>query len=302
MGIIPVYFSELTTLTRQKVPYLVRHAKNVCYPVPHRHNYIEFSYVTDGTGEESINNLKHELRPGTFSLVLPYQIHTLQSSPSSPIASYTAAVALDTFLLTGEFWSGFTDLLLRLEEGLPAHCRFVGQEAVRMNRIWEEMLAAFDDKGIHKQLLFKTKLLEALLVFDAKRSTCRDWNCNREMRTTVSAAGRKNVFWSTVHYIHTHSSEQLSLQELADRFHTRPSYISAAFQKHLGTRYTDFLNEVRIQNTCALLSSTELAIIDIAFEAGFESYSAFSRVFKKIKGVTAQQYRKHTASIGSSAF
>jgi len=41
---------------------------------PHRHDFLEFSYVIDGRGSESINDAKHQMLPGTFTFVLPYQV------------------------------------------------------------------------------------------------------------------------------------------------------------------------------------------------------------------------------------
>lgn len=294
MSIVPVYFSELTVNeTKQKVPYLIRYSKHSNYNMPHRHNFIEFCYVIQGVGSETINNYKHELKPGNFSLVLPYQVHALHTDTEKPVSFYTGAITLDAFFVSGEFWTGFADILLRLEDGLPACHAFEGADKLRMDAVMAQMMEAYEEKGIRGELMFKAKLVEAILLFDKARSQNSIPSSTHTIRKFGAEAGKKNIFWSVVHYIHSHCTEPILLQDLARKFNTSPSYISTAFKKHFGVCYSDFINEVRLQNACALLVSSEISILDIAFEAGFESYSTFSRVFRKVKGMTAQEYRKN---------
>jgi mannose-6-phosphate isomerase-like protein (cupin superfamily) len=45
----------------------------------HRHDFLEFSYVVEGMGTETVNGVAHRMEPGTFTFVLPYQIIRLIS-------------------------------------------------------------------------------------------------------------------------------------------------------------------------------------------------------------------------------
>ncbi len=49
----------------------------------HRHDYLEFSYVVNGRGAETINDVKHTMTPGTFTFVLPYQVHEIFTDPGA---------------------------------------------------------------------------------------------------------------------------------------------------------------------------------------------------------------------------
>jgi AraC-like DNA-binding protein len=55
------------------------------------------------------------------------------------------------------------------------------------------------------------------------------------------------------------------------------------------------LHDVRIRHACVLLHSTEMSIAEVAFEAGYGSYSTFIRVFQEQKGMSPTAYRKALA-------
>lgn len=293
MNTVPVYFSELINLsTTKKVPYIVRFAENHDFCTAHRHNFVEFTYIVKGSGYETINNRSHELCPGTFSLVLPYQVHILDCNRQDPLSYFTGAITLDALFVSNEFWKGFPGLLLQSDESLPSGIQFTGGDMEKMNYICRDMIEAYNEKTVRGDLMFKTKLMEALLVFDKKRTDINKEPGMQDKIKTEPERSKGSMIWNIISYIQNHCCEHISLKELAQRFNTSPSYISILFQKHFGTRYTDFLSDVRIQNACALLVSTDMSIIDIAFESGFESYSNFSRIFRKTKWLTAQEYRK----------
>lgn len=292
MNTIPIYYSELTNLlTTEKVPFIIRYVDNHQFRAPHRHNFLEFTYVTKGTGQETVNNQVHELKPGTFSLMLPYQVHVLDGSPSDPLSFYTGAITLDALLFAEEFWKGVSSLLLRTEDNLPTFFHFKGRDAERMLGICEEMMAMCEVKTLRADLMFKTKLMEALLLFDRSRSMNDLPPASTEKTKNDCDRIKGSLFWKIVHHIQLNCCEHQTLEELARQFNTSPSYISYSFQKNLGTRYIDFLNDVRLQNACALLISSDMPVTDIAYESGFESYSTFSRIFKKNKQMTAREYR-----------
>lgn len=70
-----------------------------------------------------------------------------------------------------------------------------------------------------------------------------------------------------------------------------PAYFSRVFKKEMGTTFNSFLNEVRIEKSKSLLRNNDLKMVDIALRVGFESQSYFTKVFKKLTGVSPLQYR-----------
>ena len=95
-------------------------------------------------------------------------------------------------------------------------------------------------------------------------------------------------------YIRQHYAEKISLNGIAKMVYLSPAYFSRVFKKETGATFNSFLNEVRIEKSKALLRNNDLKMVDIALMVGFESQSYFTKVFKKITGISPLQYRYST--------
>lgn len=63
------------------------------------------------------------------------------------------------------------------------------------------------------------------------------------------------------------------------------------FKEHYGVSISEYIRGLRLSKAQALLSETDLPILDVAFQAGFESVSAFYRFFRKQTGCSPAAYR-----------
>ena len=73
---------------------------------------------------------------------------------------------------------------------------------------------------------------------------------------------------------------------MADLVYLTESNFCKFFKKATGKTYSDYLNELRINEACRLLVQSDKSIIQISFDCGFETLSYFNRVFLNKKGVT----------------
>ena len=55
--------------------------------------------------------------------------------------------------------------------------------------------------------------------------------------------------------------------------------------------FTDYLNSLKIHYACSLLENTNLSIIDVSLSAGFDDQSYFTKVFRRVTGMTPLRYR-----------
>jgi AraC-like DNA-binding protein len=88
---------------------------------------------------------------------------------------------------------------------------------------------------------------------------------------------------------------KLSLNELAGEIDTQPNYLSQILNEHFEMNFYDFVNSKRVDEFCRKLRNNELMhykLIEIAYECGFNSKSAFNRNFKRFIGKTPSEYKK----------
>lgn len=93
-------------------------------------------------------------------------------------------------------------------------------------------------------------------------------------------------------YIDEHYREPLSLRTIAGQFHFTREHISRKFRKETGLNLSDYLIRVRIEKAKELLLNSDLRIREIGEEVGIPDEKYFSRIFKRLTGVSPNDYRK----------
>lgn len=83
-----------------------------------------------------------------------------------------------------------------------------------------------------------------------------------------------------------------SIAQLADSFGVSEGYIFKIFRQAYNKTPKEYINELRINHACYRLKNTDNTISDIAGECGYECYAYFTRLFKRMKGITPAEYRR----------
>ena len=96
---------------------------------------------------------------------------------------------------------------------------------------------------------------------------------------------------------HNYMLYGVSLDSISGILNINSSYFSMLFKKSFGVNFVDYLTNLRINAAKELLADPFLAAAEVANMVGYESPNYFTRVFKKISGMTPTEYRKiHTGS------
>ena len=93
-------------------------------------------------------------------------------------------------------------------------------------------------------------------------------------------------------FIDEHATENITQNDVADAIGLSPFYFSRLFKKHAGKSFPNYLAEVRIRIATGLLADGSMSITEVAFQAGFQSITAFNKVFRTVVGCTPREYRK----------
>ena len=97
----------------------------------------------------------------------------------------------------------------------------------------------------------------------------------------------------SIEFIQNNYHNQIKVSDIAKYTSLNRSYLTSIFQKHLQMSPQKFLMEFRITKASNLLYDTDLPIGNIAYSCGYSDPLAFSKAFKKIKGVSPKEYRNN---------
>lgn len=93
-------------------------------------------------------------------------------------------------------------------------------------------------------------------------------------------------------YINQNFYNNLSLQNISKYCYCSKSYISHIFKKSTGLSLSEYIIRIRLREAKMMLVNTEQTITRIALLNGFNDSSYFTKVFKKINGITPSKFRK----------
>ncbi len=98
----------------------------------------------------------------------------------------------------------------------------------------------------------------------------------------------------SIAYIKENYSKNLTLVSMGEHFHLNPQYFSELFKKETGVNYIDYLTNHRINKAKQLIKETpHFKIYEISSLVGYENPKYFCKLFKKICGVTPQDYKSN---------
>ena len=107
-----------------------------------------------------------------------------------------------------------------------------------------------------------------------------------------ATAGKMQVVAQVQEYIRNHLSEKLTLADVAAVFNFSPNYLSQLFGKYGDSGFVEYITETRIAAAKEMLERGDKKVYEIAEELGFESSFYFSKVFKKVTGLSPREYQQ----------
>ncbi|MFD0715682.1 AraC family transcriptional regulator [Paenibacillus sp. GCM10027626] len=284
----PIYLTDYPNMDTA-FPYSIK-IETVTNVIPHRHDFLEFILVLEGSGEQIINGIRHRMEPGTLIFLLPYQFHAIQCEPGTRMLLYICNFDLELLFHSREGEWGLASIVLDDSEGLPPFVQLNEPEMTLVAGLFDSMMEEYAGSERMRNIFIKAKLLEALVLFDRCRFK------RHAEHGSASAANKHNArpenVWQVIQYLHLHYREDITLEHLAQKFHYNISHLSETFKQRFGQNFIHFLHGLRIRHACGLLTSTDLSVSHIAYEVGFGSFQTFSRAFQKMKGVSPTAYRK----------
>lgn len=97
-----------------------------------------------------------------------------------------------------------------------------------------------------------------------------------------------------IEYIEENYYMNLRLVDVANKVGISSGYLSTLISKSRGKVFVDLLNEIRVERACRYLDQGYLKAYEIAYKVGFQDEKYFSKVFKKVKGMSPSAYKNET--------
>lgn len=256
---------------------------------PHLHREFEFLIITKGGGTVFIDDNQYEIKENNALFIGSQQLH-IGTSTDNKTCEFFAVV------FSPEIFGSHGDDLIVSKYVLP-----VLNKKISFNRFfnsdipWQknvmDMLKKIHEENIAKDIGYELKI--KTLLMEIWRLCFVNGEKQNNSDTDKTLENIKKVF----EYIHREYASPVTLDDIASYVNMSKGYFCRRFSDIMHMTPFEYLLCVRIENSCRMLTENTLSIGEISQECGFNSFSYFSKTFKKIIGCTPREYIKQQKTL-----
>ena len=260
--------------------------KTPVFEVPwHQHIEYELILFLEGEGLSFIGNYAGEFQPGDIFFIGKNVPHTFQKRNQDMITSAVVVQFREDFL--GQEFLQVPEVreIKELFKDSMQGLQLTGSAKLLAAPLIESLENEFS-------ILRILKLLECLHLMQRSKEYIQLSTQDVEISNPKDMERIDKVFRYTIDQFAT----KITLEDVAAIAGLSVPAFCNYFKKSTKKTYIDFLNEVRVGYACKLLIESDLSIVNICFESGYNTLANFNKQFLKIKQKTPSQYRRVFAS------
>ncbi len=254
----------------------------------HYHQEFELSFITEGEGKRIVGDSVEEFHPGDLIFIGPRIPHVWYSE--TPFLSQRSGRTLESvYLLFNQ------DILPRELTSLPefSHVNRAIQLSERGIRIAGDTLNEVSRLMLQlpylnsiKRLMYFYEIMDIIGQSESFTYLASEGYVASKFETSNNRI--KNIH----EFLMLNYREEINLDEIAEIVHMAPASVCRFFKSTTGQTLFQYLNKIKIDYACNLLLNTDLNVVDISYDCGFNNLSHFNKQFRRFLGQTPTQFRK----------
>lgn len=241
------------------------------FNIPHKHDFCEILYIVHGSGTVILDGTTRNVGEGDLVIVDPEILHEERSDPNDPLNLLFVAV--------DQFQIGAAQPNHLLPEGA---CPFINTQKYRL-----KMREVFADiiQETSNMVMFYSEMSQhlvnmlLLLILRLQMVDTTDPEISEECLRVKK-------------YIDQNYTLPITLEDLSETFYISKHHLAHLFKQQTGTSPIRYMIDRRMEEACHLLSETNYPVSKIATMVGYDNPVYFSQLFKRLKGVSPQSFRK----------
>jgi len=258
----------------------------------HYHQEFELSFITEGSGRRIVGDSIEEFHPGDLIFIGP-RIPHVWFPEETHRWQHSGRTLESVYMLFNQ------NILPEALTTLPEfnHIRQAVQLSERGIRITGETLN--EVSRIMLQLPYMSRIKRLMMFYEIMdligKSDSFSFLASEDYIKTKFEPGNKRV--TRIHeFLMKNYQGDIDLKEIAEVAHMAPASVCRFFKNSTGLTIFEYLNKIKINYSCQLLLNTDLNILDISYDCGFNNLSHFNKQFKKFIGATPTQFRRYRDS------
>lgn len=238
----------------------------------------EFVLITDGRGYVTIEGKRYTARPGILFYFCPGLFHSLKSCNENPMRFFGLHFSFTNVQYINNQWTVEQENTV-----LPLPPVMEIKNYIRPADIMKELNEHYNNKAAGYELVCNGLFMEFLhhILHDFRIN-----NFNYSSRLKIEEA---------IYYINKNITKRITVNHLAQQVNLSPDYLNCIFKKFTGYPPVKFINKCRVNAAKTMLAEENKKVKEVAALLGFKDEFYFSRVFKKVEGISPLEFIKKSA-------
>lgn len=262
----------------------------------HAHDFIELAYITSGKGIHRIGSREYRVGKGDLFVInydVPHEFRSVPSLDSGGLHVCNCVFRpqfLDRSLVHSRCFSDLYHIFLFSslgEEGADNDLHLIGRDTREIGWLYDRMYQEYTGRPYGYLDMLRACLVQLLILI------LRAWHGGENEERHLRG---KRYFEKAIRFMQQHYQEDIKLEDLAAMSFLSTSYFCISFKKCTGMTVLKYIQQLRIEEACDLLRSTDRKVVDIAQAVGYSDLKFFNRLFKSVTGLTPSAWRSMAPS------
>ncbi|NQD70441.1 helix-turn-helix transcriptional regulator [Sphingobacterium shayense] len=268
---------------RDKSVYVQEDKLSNFYPYFHKHEEYQLMWIVQGEGTLFLSDNFHTFQTNDIFLLGPNQPHVFKKNDNTVDSASVETVSI-FFNLNGGLSSLMNMPELRdIFSFILSNSHGFKVPQAYTTRIKRRISLLRKAESMNQLLSFVYLLKELSLVANELKPL--------SLATVLAKEEGFLRINDVCRYIKENFRRSITLEEAADHANLTPQAFCRYFKKHTGLTFVSYVNELRIQEACTLITAQRYESIGlVAYNSGFNSITNFNRVFRSITGCSPKEY------------
>lgn len=233
----------------------------------------EFLLITAGKGCIVNKNKEYKVREGMLFYICPNVEHSIEADVEKPMSFVSVHFSYSSVSFNNDKWA-----IRNEDETLPLNSMQQLKDYYQVENIFRKLVETWIAKLPGYEFISKALLQQ--LTFEILEDVKKQ---NQNYSTSLKVE-------KIIKYMHENINSKLTLTELSEMVQLSPTYLSRIFKETTEYSVIGFFNKMKVDKAKELIIEGNKKVKEIAQLLGFTDEFYFSRIFKKIEGISPSEF------------
>lgn len=269
----------------QPFEVVLREPLSACPRSEHSHSFFEFIYIVNGTGKQCINKSKFTYRPGHLFLLTPDDSHYFEiEAPTQFLFIRFNMNYIKDHKLAGDVVKHL-DFILKNAAQAPGCVLKNNEDSTIVKPIMQAIITEQHKNGLYSKELLQQYINTVIVI--VARNVALSMPDEVDENTEDKALDILQYIQANIYF-----PEKLRAAVISDKMGISENYLGRYFKKHTAETMQQYIINYKLKLIENRLLHSNMRMVEIATELGFNDESHLNRIFKKYRHVNPSDFRK----------